>query len=75
MKIRSIIVAAAAALATSVAFANTPAPKPAQPQPVPRAESVVEELVAGMRELLRAAAPEIALPKLEVKLPALDARR
>jgi hypothetical protein len=35
----------------------------------------VHEIAAGMREVLRAATPEISLPALEVKLPTLDARR
>ena len=75
MKIRSITVAAVAALATSAALADARTPKAAAPQPAPSAQSLVQEIAAGMREVLRAATPEISLPALEVKLPAVDARR
>ena len=74
MKIRSIALAAVAALATSSAFAAAPAPAPkaAEPQPAPRAQTLLEELAAGTRDVLRAVVPEVSLPKLEIKLPPLD---
>jgi hypothetical protein len=76
MKTRSIAIAAVALVATSTAFADaSPAAKVARPQPAPRAQTVVEELADGMREILRAVTPEIALPTIEIKLPTLDARR
>jgi hypothetical protein len=75
MKIRSITVAVVAALATSAAFADAPSPKVAAPQPAPRAQSLVQEIAVGMREVLRAVTPEISLPALEVKLPKVDVRR
>jgi hypothetical protein len=71
MKIRSIAVAVVAVLATSSAFAAAPAPK-AESQAAPRVETLLDELAAGMRDVLRAVAPEISLPKLEIKLPPLD---
>lgn len=73
MKIRSIAVAAVALLATSLAFAGEAALKPAQPEPSSRAQALLEDLAAGMRDVLLAAVPEIALPKLVVQLPSLDA--
>jgi hypothetical protein len=84
MKIRFIPVAVVAALASSAAFADAratlegprrEASKVAAPQPAPRAQSLVQEIAAGMREVLHAATPEIALPALELKLPTVDARR
>jgi hypothetical protein len=84
MNTRSITVAVVAALAASAALADSSAPvassrgatpELAAPRPAPRAQSLVHEIAAGMREVLRAATPEISLPALEVKLPTLDARR
>jgi len=75
MKIRSIAIAAVAFLATSAAFADAPAPRVAEPQPAPRAQTLLADLAAGMREVLRAVTPEISLPTVEVKLPTLDPRR
>jgi hypothetical protein len=74
MKIRSIALAAVAVLATSSAFAAapTPAPKAAEPQPAARAHTLVEGLAASMRDVLRAVTPEVALPKIELKLAPLD---
>ncbi len=40
-----------------------------------REQTLLENLANGMRELLRAAAPEISLPTIELKLPALDPSR
>jgi hypothetical protein len=74
MKIRSIAVAALAVAATSLAFAGEPTQKPAQPQPAPRGQTVLEELAAGMRDVLRAVVPEIALPQIDLQLPVLDSR-
>jgi hypothetical protein len=75
MKIRSIALAIVAVLATSAALAEAPARKPAEPGPTPREQTLVEEISAGMRDILRAVTPEISLPTIEVKLPALDARK
>jgi hypothetical protein len=75
MKIRSIASAAIAVVAASAAFADLPAAKVAEPQPAPRAETLLEEIADGMREVLRVVTPEISLPTVEVKLPTLDARR
>jgi hypothetical protein len=72
MKIRSIALAAVAMFAVSSAFAAAPAPKAAEPQPVPRAQTLLEELAAGTRDVLRAVVPDVSLPKLEIKLPPLD---
>ncbi len=77
MKIRAITVAATAAFAlsaTSLTCASETAPRPAQSQPVQRGQALLEELAAGMRDVLRAVVPEIALPQLDVKLPALVSR-
>ncbi len=75
MNIRSIALAVVAVLATSAAFAEAAALKAAEPQPAPREQTLVEEIAAGMREIVRAVTPEISLPAVEVKLPTLDARR
>ena len=72
MNIRSIALAAVAALATSSAFAAAHAPKAAEAERAPRAQTLVEELAAGMRDVLRAVTPDVSLPKLEIKLPPLD---
>jgi hypothetical protein len=74
MNTRSIAIAVVAFIATSTAFAGAPAAKVAAPQPAPRAQTLVEELADGMREILRAVTPEISLPTIEIKLPTLDAR-
>jgi hypothetical protein len=76
MKTRFIALAAAALLASSAALAAAPAPAApnlAKPQPVPREHTLVEELARGARDILAAAVPEIALPKLELKLPTPEA--
>ena len=75
MKIQSIAIAAVACLAASAALAGEPAPKVAQPQPAPRGQTLLAEVTAGMRDMLRTVAPEISLPTIDVKLPTLDARR
>jgi hypothetical protein len=75
MKSRSIAIAVVAVLATSAAFAGAPALKVAAPQPAPRAQTLLEDVAAGMREVLRAVTPEISLPAVELKLPTLDPRR
>lgn len=75
MNIRSIALAIVTVLATSAALAEAPARKPVEPQPVPREQTLVEEITAGMRDMLRAVTPEISLPAIEVKLPTLDARK
>lgn len=72
MNIRSIALAAVAVLTMSSAFAAAPPPKAAEPQPAPRAQTLLDELAAGMRDVLRAVTPEVSLPKLEVKLPLLN---
>jgi hypothetical protein len=72
MNIRSISVAAVAVLAASAAFARAPESAPAEPQAALRVQTLIEELAAGMREVLRAVAPEISLPAIEIKLPKLD---
>jgi hypothetical protein len=73
MKIRSIALAIVATLATSAALAEGPARKPADPR-APHEQTLIQEISAGMRDILRAVTPEISLPTIEVKLPALDAR-
>lgn len=72
MKIRFIAFAAAALLASSAALAVTPTPAPTRPEPqvASHESTLVEELTRSAREILAAAVPEIALPKLELKLPA-----
>jgi hypothetical protein len=75
MKIRSLAIAAVAVLASSGALAEAAAPTKAEPQPARRAETLLAEVTAGMRDILRAVTPEISLPSLDVKLPTLDARR
>ncbi len=74
MTIRSIAVAAVAVAATSMAFAGEAALKPAQLGAAPRVQTLVEDLSASAREVLRAVVPEIALPRLDVQLPTLHAR-
>ncbi len=73
MKIRFIAIAAVAALTTSAALANAPSPVVAEP--APRAQTLVRELAAAMREVLHTVTPEISLPAVEVKLPTIDLRR
>ena len=75
MKIRSIGLTAVALVTTSAAFANAPEQKSLEAQPAAREQTLLENLANGMRDLLRSAAPEISLPKIELKLPALDASR
>jgi hypothetical protein len=76
MNVRAIAFAAIALIATSAALAE--APEPAQPtaklrpEPVVREQTLLEEVVAGMREILRAVTPDIALPELSIELPTLD---
>jgi hypothetical protein len=76
MKVRSIAFAAIAVVVTSTAIAETPAsPQPAakvRPEPVVREQTLLEEVAAGMREILRAVTPDIALPKISLELPTLD---
>ena len=73
MKIRFIAIAAVAALTTSAALANAPSPVVAVP--AARTQTLVRELAAAMREVLRTVTPEISLPAVEVKLPTIDLRR
>ena len=75
MKIQSITVAAVAIVALSSAFAGEATLKPAQPAFASRGQTLIQDLAAGMRDVLRAVVPEIALPALDVKLPSLDARK
>jgi hypothetical protein len=72
MNSRSIALAVVAVLAVSSASAAATATKAAEPQPAPRAQTLLDELAAGMRDVLRAVTPEVSLPKLEIKLPPLD---
>ena len=74
MNVRSFALAAAALIAISPAFADAPkAAKaaPAEAQPTVREQTVLAEVAAGMREVLRAVVPEISLPALDLKLPTL----
>lgn len=74
MKIRSIALSAIALTAISAAFAGTPESQRA-PQPTAAGNStLLTEIAASMRDLLRAVTPEISLPALEVKLPTLEPR-
>jgi len=75
MKIRSIGLTAVALVTTSAAFANAPEQKSLAAHPAAREQTLLENLASGMRNLLRSVAPEISLPKIELKLPALDASR
>jgi hypothetical protein len=72
MNVRSIAFAAVALLTTSAAIAVAPEHEPAEPQAVVRERTLLEQLAEEMREMLRAAAPEIALPALDLTLPRLD---
>lgn len=76
MKVRSIAFAAIAVIAASAALAEAPeSPQPAanvRPEPVVREQTLLEEVAAGMREILRAVTPDIALPKLSLELPKLE---
>ena len=72
MNVRSFALAAVTLVAISPALADAPKAAPAQPQPAVRVQTVLEELAAGMRVVLRAVVPEISLPALELRLPALD---
>jgi hypothetical protein len=75
MKIRSIAIAAVALTAVSAVFAGTPESQPAPRQPADSYSTLLTELAASMRDLLRGVTPEISLPALEVKLPTVDSRR
>jgi hypothetical protein len=77
MKIRSLVAAVVAAFATSAAFADVtaPAPEAAALKAAPREQTLLDEVAAGMREILRAVSPEIRLPAIEIKLPPLAPRR
>ena len=72
MNARSFALAALASIAISPAFAEAPKRPAAEPRPAVREQTLLEELAAGMREIVVAAAPEISLPKLELKLPTLE---
>ena len=72
MNARSFVLAAFAFVAMAPAFAEAPKRAPVEPQRVSREHTVIKELAAGMREVLRAVVPDISLPALELKLPALD---
>ena len=71
MNARSFVLAAAALIAISPALAETPKRPTVEPRPTVREQTLLEELTAGMREIVVAVVPEISLPKLELKLPAL----
>lgn len=72
MNVRSIAFAAVALSTTWAAIAVAPEREPAEPQAVVRERTLLEELAEDMREMLRAAAPEIALPALDLTLPRVD---
>ena len=72
MNARSFALAAVALVAASAAFAEQPKPATTEPQSTAREQTVLEELAAGMREILSAVVPEISVPALELKLPTLD---
>lgn len=76
MNVRSIAFAALAVIATSAAIAEAPespqAAAKSQPEPVVREQTLLEEVAAGMREILRAVTPDIVLPALSIELPTLD---
>ena len=72
MNARFFALAAVAFVATLPVLAD--AAKRPEPRPIAREQTLLEELAAGMRVVLVAAAPEISLPKLELKLPTLDGR-
>jgi hypothetical protein len=72
MNARSLALAAVAFAAISPVFAD--ASKREEARPAVREQTLLQELAAGMREILVAVAPEISLPKLELQLPTLDAR-
>jgi len=73
MNVRSIAFATLTLVATSTVFAEAPKAAPAEPRPVAREQTVLQDVAAGMRELLRAVAPEISLPAIEITLPKLAA--
>ena len=73
MNVRSIVFAALALIATSTVLAEAPKQAPIEPRPAVREQTLLQDVAAGMRELLRAVTPEISLPKVEIKLPTLDA--
>jgi hypothetical protein len=75
MKIRTIAIAAVALTAISAAFAGTPESQRAPQRPADSNATLLTEIAASMRDLLRAVTPEISLPALEVKLPTLEPRR
>jgi hypothetical protein len=72
MNARSLALAAIAFAAITSAFAD--ASKREEPRRVVREQTLLQELGAGMREILVAVTPEISLPKLELQLPRLDRR-
>ena len=76
MNVRSIAFAAIAVIATSAAIAEAPRssqpPAKIRPEPVVREQTLLEEVAAGMREILRAVTPDIALPEISLELPTLD---
>jgi hypothetical protein len=76
MNVRSIVFASLAVLAVSAAIAEAPQSSQSvakiQPEAVAREQTLLEEVAAGMREILRAATPDISLPALTIELPTLD---
>ena len=72
MNARSFALAALTLVAISPAFAEAPKRPAAEPRPAVREQTLLEDLAAGMREIVVAAAPEISLPKLELMLPKLE---
>jgi hypothetical protein len=75
MTIRTSTIACVAFAAISTAFAATPESQRAPQQPADGHSTLLTEIAASMRDLLRAVTPEISLPALEVKLPTLEPRR
>jgi hypothetical protein len=75
MKIRSIALSAVALTAVSAAFAGTPESQRTSQPSGDNSSTLLTEIAASMRDLLRAVTPEISLPALEVKLPTLEPRR
>ncbi len=71
MNARSFALTAAALIAISPALAETPKRPAVEPRPAVREQTLLDELAAGMREIVVAVVPEISLPKLELKLPTL----
>jgi hypothetical protein len=76
MTTRSLLLAVTLAT-SSAAFGQTlERPTTAATRETPaREQTLLVELVNGMRELIEAVVPEISLPAIELKLPTLDIDR